>query len=329
MNMMFSIIIANYNYARFISDAINSVLIQDWPKFEIIVVDDGSTDESAQIIRSFGHKVKAFFRQNGGQREANNFGFAQSRGDIVIFLDADDVLVPGALRAIGSVWREGLSKVQVQMQRVDEQKNPIRNVIPRIPKDLSFKKILQWAYTTSEYPSPPGSGNAWSRKFLEKFFPIKEDYDAFTDSTCIAMAPYLGDIETIEVPFVLYRMHGENDSNLSNNNRNFSREIARSLKRHAAACDACKMAGLPPPSKRSLFRGPHLLQLRVASLRLTPEHKPLVSDSRKRALYDALLILFRPSFEKFYVRLIISAWSILALTTPEKISRKIIAKRFA
>ncbi|WP_424449977.1 glycosyltransferase family 2 protein [Paraburkholderia kirstenboschensis] len=131
-DLLFSVVIANYNYGRFLRQAIESALTQDWPHIEIIVVDDGSTDDSADVIRSFGEVVTAIFQENGGQRVANNVGFARSSGDVVIFLDADDVLVPGALRSIASVWRTGLTKVQVLMERVDTQGRPIRDVIPKI-----------------------------------------------------------------------------------------------------------------------------------------------------------------------------------------------------
>ncbi|CAH2803165.1 MAG: probable glucosyltransferase [uncultured Paraburkholderia sp.] len=168
-----------------------------------------------------------------------------------------------------------------------------RNVIPKIPPRLSAEAIRQWAFETYEYPTPPGSGNAYARSFLEKIFPLDSTYDSFTDSTCIAMAPYLGDVETIAAPLVLYRMHGANDSAMSASVSNFGREIARVLKRHAAACKACAMTGRPAPPLSTLFSAPHLLQLRVASLRLTPEQHPLPGDSRVRALRDAFAIRFR------------------------------------
>jgi len=334
-DLFFSIVIANYNYGRFIRQAIESALTQDWRHVEVIVVDDGSTDDSAEVIHSFGEKITAVFKENGGQREANNVGFARSAGDIVIFLDADDVLVPGALRSIASVWRTGLSKVQVLMERVDAQGRPIqnvvpkiRNVIPKIPPGLSCEAIRHWAYETSEYPTPPGSGNAYARSFLEKIFPLDGTYDSFTDSTCIAMAPYMGDVETIAAPLVLYRMHGANDSAMSASTSNFGREIARALKRHSAACKACAMTGRPAPPLSTLFCAPHLLQLRVASLRLTPGQHPLPGDSRVRALRDAFSIPFRASFERPAFRCLIAGWSIATLLAPKNIASTLIRRRF-
>jgi len=81
--LFFSVVIANYNYGRFLRQAVESALTQDWPHVEVIVVDDGSTDNSAEVIGSFGEAITAIFKENGGQREANNVGFAKSSGDVV------------------------------------------------------------------------------------------------------------------------------------------------------------------------------------------------------------------------------------------------------
>ena len=90
--MLVSIIINNYNYARFLRAAIDSALGQSYASIEVLVVDDGSTDQSRAIIDSYGDRVKSILKKNGGQASALNAGFAQCQGDIVIFLDADDVL---------------------------------------------------------------------------------------------------------------------------------------------------------------------------------------------------------------------------------------------
>src|SRR5215831_18420961 len=85
-----SILINNYNYAQFLREAIESALSQTYSHVEIIVVDDGSTDESAEIISSYGSRVTAVYKENGGQTSAFNAGVAASRGDILCFLDSDD-----------------------------------------------------------------------------------------------------------------------------------------------------------------------------------------------------------------------------------------------
>ena len=324
----FSIVIANYNYARFVSEAIESALAQDWSNLEIIVVDDGSTDDSRDRISAFGDRIRTIFQSNGGQRVANNAGFAASSGQAVIFLDADDLLAPTMLSEIAAVWSEQTSKVQITMMRVDENGRPLGSTLPVFHLPPSPVEIRRWAISGAEYPSPPGSGNAYARPFLEKIFPIADDRDGFTDSTCIAMAPFFGDVLTITTPLVYYRIHGANDSNLLRDDRNFGREVARAIKRLRASQDACHMQGLRPPPSSSLFKGTHLLQLRVASLRLRPAEHPLTGDSRARAFANALTVPFRTGFEPFFRRILIAAWSMIALISPQPLAKMMIRHRF-
>ena len=95
--MLVSIVINNYNYARYLGDAIDSALAQTWHPLEVIVVDDGSTDDSWSVIQRYGERVRAMRQPNGGQGAAYNAGFAASRGEWVLFLDADDLLDVDAL----------------------------------------------------------------------------------------------------------------------------------------------------------------------------------------------------------------------------------------
>ena len=85
-----TILINNYNYARFLPAAIDSALSQTYHPLEVVVVDDGSTDESLDIIRDYGDRVRPVFKSNGGQASAFNAGFAASRGEVICLLDADD-----------------------------------------------------------------------------------------------------------------------------------------------------------------------------------------------------------------------------------------------
>src|SRR5215217_1250210 len=89
-----SVVVNNYNYGRFLGEAIDSALAQTYPRTEVVVVDDGSTDDSCSVIAGYDGRVVPVLKENGGQASAFNAGFAASRGDIVIFLDADDYLFP-------------------------------------------------------------------------------------------------------------------------------------------------------------------------------------------------------------------------------------------
>lgn len=98
-----SILINNYNYGRFLSEAIESALDQTYPHIEVIVVDDGSTDSSQDILQSYGDRIHPILKNNGGQASAFNVGFAASQGDVVCFLDADDLFFPDKVEKVVEV----------------------------------------------------------------------------------------------------------------------------------------------------------------------------------------------------------------------------------
>ena len=132
-----SIIISNYNYGRYLADAVDSALHQTYSPVEVIVVDDGSTDHSAEIIRGYGARLRPVFKANGGQASALNAGFELGHGDLVIFLDADDMLLPMAVERTAAIFaaRPGTAKVQYRMSVVDAQGRDSGVILPapRIP----------------------------------------------------------------------------------------------------------------------------------------------------------------------------------------------------
>ena len=89
-----SVVIPNYNYSDFVGEAIESALAQTYPKLEVIVVDDGSTDNSIDVIRGFGDKVTLVSQKNSGVSVARNSGIEKANGDYIAFLDSDDVWLP-------------------------------------------------------------------------------------------------------------------------------------------------------------------------------------------------------------------------------------------
>jgi glycosyltransferase involved in cell wall biosynthesis len=98
--MTISVIIPSYNAARLLPNAVDSVLRQTRPADEVIVVDDGSTDDTAEVCRGLDRRVRYIRRENGGLSAARNTGLAASTGEWFLSLDADDVLYPQALQAL-------------------------------------------------------------------------------------------------------------------------------------------------------------------------------------------------------------------------------------
>src|SRR5271166_5697100 len=97
-----SVLIDTYNHERFIEEAVSSVLAQDFPSAdrEILVVDDGSTDRTAELLNKFASQIRVLRKPNGGQASAFNFGVPQCRGEIIAFLDGDDWWAPSKLREV-------------------------------------------------------------------------------------------------------------------------------------------------------------------------------------------------------------------------------------
>jgi hypothetical protein len=107
----FSVLVDTYNHQHFIEKALGSVLQQDFPpdQFEIIVVDDGSTDRTPEILRRFEPRIRLLSKQNGGQASAFNAGIPECRGEVIAFLDGDDWWTPDKLKRIAQAFAAGPS----------------------------------------------------------------------------------------------------------------------------------------------------------------------------------------------------------------------------
>src|SRR5689334_17614281 len=99
-----SVVIPTYNYGRFLAEAIESALSQTRPPGEIIVVDDGSTDDTASIVKGFDAHVKYIKQENAGVCAARNRGVNESTGELIAFLDADDRFEPTAIEKQAAIF---------------------------------------------------------------------------------------------------------------------------------------------------------------------------------------------------------------------------------
>lgn len=91
-NKLVSIIIPCFNYGNFLHEAIESVLAQTYNNYEILVIDDGSTDDTKTIASKFKNKIKYYYKRNGGDSDARNYGLTKAMGEYIVFLDADNKL---------------------------------------------------------------------------------------------------------------------------------------------------------------------------------------------------------------------------------------------
>jgi glycosyltransferase involved in cell wall biosynthesis len=321
-----SVVIPNYNYAEYVGAAIESALALDWPDVEVIVVDDGSTDGSTAVIRGFGDRVKAIFQGNMTQYVACNTGFAASTGDAVIFLDSDDMVDRELAREVAAVWYAGVSKVQVQMRLVDAGGTPTGQVLPPFKPMPTPARIRKWVNTTTEYPTPPGSGNVYARWFLEKIFPLDGTCGAFSDSYCIAAAPFAGEVVSVSRPLVAYRRHGRNDSDLASDKTRFSRGLQRVQQRFVYSCAFHPDCRATVPNL--FLRSPEANRYRMCSFRLTRDLHPVAGDSRLRIINDLYSGLLRAHFMTVGKRLLNLIWAVFVLVLPLRNAELLILKRY-
>lgn len=208
-----SVVIDNYNYARFLVEAIESALVQTYAPLEVVVVDDGSTDQSREVIAGYGDRITPVLKVNGGMGSALNAGFAACSGDVVVFLDSDDMLLPTAVEiAVRLLDDPAVVKVHWPMWEVSEAGEKTGRVVPRKPLpegDLRQKVIKNGPVVALGSPT---SGNAWSRRYLERVLPMPErELKQHADSYLNTLACLFGGIRSVSEPQGQYRLHGTND----------------------------------------------------------------------------------------------------------------------
>ncbi len=323
-----SVIIPNYNYESYVAQAIESALALDWPHVEVIVVDDGSTDGSRDVIERYRGRVTIVHQDNGGQIAACNAGFARARGNVILFLDSDDVLEPSLVQELSRVWRAGVSKVQFQMRIIDAAGRPTGAVLPQFHVVPSSDDVKRWVMNAASYPTPPGSGNAYSRHCLEKIFPLQGE-DRAADSYCLAAAPHLGDVLTIAKPLVSYRVHGRNHGAMAAlDERRFAAELERARLRFRYA-GALPGGAFLPASESVLNRSLTFLPYRLASLKLAPERHPIPRDAAWKVMRDLALACCTPQGVSLRARAALCAWSVSVAVAPERFSGKLALWRFS
>jgi glycosyltransferase involved in cell wall biosynthesis len=209
-----TVMIVNCNYARFVGKAIDSALAQTWPRVEVIVVDDGSTDDSRQIVASYGQRIVPVFKPNGGQASAVNAGVAIARGDVVILLDADDVLLPDALAQVMQQFEDGgVAHVHWPMWVIDADGHRNGKQYPQQPLPHGDQRAAVIETGPDAFFSPPCSGNAWSGEFVRRVMPIPEDgmFRRHAEMYLVTLSPVCGAVRRLATPQSCYRIHGGND----------------------------------------------------------------------------------------------------------------------
>jgi glycosyltransferase involved in cell wall biosynthesis len=324
-----SIVINNYNYGRFLGEAIDSGLRQTYPHVEVVVADDGSTDNSAEIMASYGDRIVPVYKPNGGQASAMNAGFAASRGELIIFLDADDYLFPEASERIVEEWEENraVAQIQYRLELVDEVGKFI-DIHPIREAPLDTGNVLPTLLVRGRYGTTVTSGLAFSRAALEKALPIPEsDFVMSADGYLVTVVPFYGPLAAIEEPLGAYRKHGSNLWSFSSDKipvARFRKTIQHELlKYHYLAKTAESLDYRPAPDLG--FRDYIHLTCRLASLKLEPKEHPVPTDSALNLAYRGFLSIWRDCDFKWTRQMFLSGWFLWVGLMPKPLTEPAIA----
>jgi glycosyltransferase involved in cell wall biosynthesis len=327
--MKLSVIIANYNYRDFVGAAIESALAVDWPDKEVIVVDDASTDDSRSIIEGFGSRIAAYFRPKSHQLGAHMFGFEHSTGDVIIFLDADDLLEPKVMKEIAKVSRPRVSKVQYRMNVIDAAGTQLGSAFPQFPPTDDPEKLRDTFLRTMAYTTPPGSGNAYSRDFVQKAYAIAPPTMLWSDDVLITLAPLLGDIVTIRKPLARCRVHsGNNNGMQSLDALKLRKQLHQDVERarlFAKVADDLRISVPQDPLRYSF----HHLQYRLASYLVEPLAHPFPEDTRSGLAFQLIFAVGTSSQMRFRDRAILVGWTIACSLASPGFRRNFVLWRFA
>jgi glycosyltransferase involved in cell wall biosynthesis len=243
-----SIIINNYNYDRFLAEAIDSALDQTYPFVEVIVVDDGSTDNSRNIIASYGNRIIPVLKSNGGQASSLNEGFKASKGEIIFFLDSDDLFYPEKIDKIVNYFiennlvdltvifnnlfeaidKDGFSMGNKMVSDIfalqDYEWKLLSKFIPDFHSYSFFEKEMNYVshpdqvyefarrYRYIPFIGMPTSSISISRAMAEKLFPLPiEGSRVSADELIVKAASLIGEVYSTNITLTKYRFHGNNN----------------------------------------------------------------------------------------------------------------------
>jgi glycosyltransferase involved in cell wall biosynthesis len=285
-----SVLIDTYNHERFIERAITSVLEQDMPMdgVEILIVDDGSTDRTPEIVRRFEPRVRLIRKPNGGQASAFNSGFAQAHGEILATLDGDDWWAREKLRRVLETFEANPAVGFVGHGFYEEYSDGRSNglILPGRPYLLDLAS-LQNAELFRHLAAFFGTSRMTIRKsVLDQILPVPEELTIEADEYIFTLAPAIGPAMILNEPLCYYGIH-------SGNLFQFGKFEPVKARRKMNVLDGL-MRELPPKLRKfgatdeivaTLFQG---ARIEVGRIRLSLEGgSPLETFSVERAAFKA------------------------------------------
>ena len=207
---LFTVLIDTYNYGRYIEDAVRSVLAQNFAleQVEILVVDDGSTDDTAERLKQFGTAIRYLHKTNGGQASAFNYGFAEARGEFIALLDADDAWLPDKLKRIYEALLQ------------DARAGMVYHRVYLCPENGELSKDGHFAAVSGQvtknraallsYPMMQTSCLVFRRETLQELLPVPEVLRTQADAYLTALVIFVAPVLAVDEYLAKYRVHGTN-----------------------------------------------------------------------------------------------------------------------
>lgn len=210
MPPLFSAVVCNYNYGRFLSRCVDSVLGQAFPgpERELIIVDDGSTDDSLERLRPYEGRLTLLRQENQGQGAAFAAGFAAARGAFVCLLDADDYWHPDKLAKTAAALDAsgGAAIAQHYLRDVDKAERPLPNPLPAWPPRYRLEDFLD-----GRCEDAATTGLTFRRDLLLRLLPVPRELFAFYDEYLLAHGLFESPIVNIPEVLGYHRVHGKNN----------------------------------------------------------------------------------------------------------------------
>ena len=212
-----SAIIGTYNYGHYIEEAIDSILKQAFPQndIEIIVVDDGSKDDTPERVKKYGDKIKYIYKENGGQASALNVGFENARGKILALLDADDYWHPNKIKyVVDEFERSDRVDVVYHYMNIVDDENRMVGTQPdsKIENEIYFERYPLQNYLKGIMPFCMVTAGASIRAdCLKRIIPIPNDFYLYPDLYMELILPFHAEeFALIKKHLGYHRVHGRN-----------------------------------------------------------------------------------------------------------------------
>jgi hypothetical protein len=320
-----SVVINNHNYAGYVDAAIESALAQRDVETDVVVVDDGSTDDSLEVIRRHAGSVTIASTTNAGQGAAINLGFALSRGETVIFLDADDVLWPDTGRRVVATMRgdPSLARVQFALEVIDDRGHRSGGQVPAAPRlPFSGDATARLLSCPDDIVWQPTSGNAFRRSALAEVLPMPvAPFRLCADYYLSNLVPLHGRVGLLPQPGGGYRVHGANGHYATAEDPERLRaNIVRTIETHRCLITEARRLGLRGlPLDPTAVRSVSSIANRLLSYRVDKKSHPLPDDNRLHLLGLGVASAVRRGDVPAHRRAAFAAWFLAMAVSPRRL----------